>query len=280
MAAYLRTHPYLTQIYLTLNVHDVAALKDPRVRQALGMAIDRDFITKKLLRAGQVPSTAFVPGGIAGYVAAADRPKALWADWPFARRQAEARALLAAAGYGPKHPLKLELKVPGLGGNAIIAETVQADEADVGVELRIAQQDVPVAYQAFEYGDFQIGSMGWIADYNDPMTYLALMKSDTGGQNYGHYNSPAYDSLIDQADHEPDAGVRARLMARAEQIMLNDGYIIPLYTNINTNLVSPRVTGWVDNDVNIHRARFLCMKPEPAGPGLTSRPIAANEVRP
>jgi oligopeptide transport system substrate-binding protein len=261
MAAYVRTHPYLTQVYLTFNVRDTPPLRDPRVRQAFSMAIDRDFLTGKLLRAGQIPSTSFVPAGIAGYVPAKDRPKAVWADWPLAERQAKARALLAGAGYDLKHPLKLEIKLPGTGGGTIITESVQADLAQVGIKLRIAQEDVPVAYHSFEYGDFQVGQMGWIADYNDPMTYLTLMKSDTGGQNYGHYDSPAYDALIDQADNEANADVRARIMAKAEQIMLDDGYIVPLYTNVNLNLVSPRITGWVDNDVNIHRARYLCMKP-------------------
>jgi oligopeptide transport system substrate-binding protein len=50
------------------------------------------------------------------------------------------------------------------------------------------------------------------------------------------------------------------LLARAEQIMLDDGYLVPLYVGVNLNLVSPRVTGWVDNAVDIHPARYLCMR--------------------
>jgi len=260
MAPFVHTHPYLSSVYLAFNVRDTPALKDIRVRRAIGMAIDRTFITDKLLRAGQVPSTSFVPGGIAGYVPAAERPRAPWADWPLAQRQAQARALLAQAGYGPGHRLALTMKIPNI-QPSLAGQAIQADLALIGVKLTIALQDAQVAFQSMQAGDFQVGVVGWIADYDDPMTYLGLMKSDTGSQNYGGYANPAYDALLHHADKEPDAAVRAREMASAEQIMLDDAYVAPIYTGVNLNLVSPRITGWVDNAVDIHRALYLCMRP-------------------
>ncbi len=261
LAPFIRVHPYLGTFYLTFNVRDVPAFRDIRVRRAIGMAIDRDFITHKLMRAGQVAGTAFVPVGIAGYgPPGPGRPHAAWADQPLAWRQAEARRLLAAAGHGPGRPLSVELKTPNSAPSVLLVQAVQADLAAVGVNARILQEDGQVAYQSFEARDFQLGSMAWIADYNDPLTFLALMRSDTGAQNYGGYANPVYDALLNQSDREPDAARRTALMARAEQIMLDDGYVAPIYTSVNLNLVSPRITGWTDNDVNVHRAIYLCMR--------------------
>jgi oligopeptide transport system substrate-binding protein len=261
MSRFVRTHPYLSNTYMAFNVRDVPALRDLRVRQAIAMAIDRAFITGKLLRAGQTPTSAFVPAQIAGYLPpGAPHPRAYWADWSLARRQAQARQLLAQAGYDRRGPLKLELKTPNLATSILIAQAVQADLRAVGVEATLRQEESQVAYQSFEAKDFQVGLLSWIADFSDPLTFLTLMKSDTGAQNYGDYANPRYDALLDQADHEPDATRRATILAQAEQIMLDDANIAPLYVGVNLNLVSPRVTGWVDNAVDIHPARYLCVR--------------------
>ena len=102
--------------------------------------------------------------------------------------------------------------------------------------------------------------MSWYADFNDPVTFLGLLKSDTGAQNYGDYKNPAYDALLAEADREPDAGKRAKMLSRAEQTMLDDEGMVPVAVVVSRSLVNPRITGWVDNSLNIHRARWLCVK--------------------
>jgi oligopeptide transport system substrate-binding protein len=87
-----------------------------------------------------------------------------------------------------------------------------------------------------------------------------LQRADTGAQNYGDYKNPAYDALLDRAGQEPDAKRRAELLKQAEQIMLEDAPIAPLYYLVNKSLVNPRITGWVDNLTDKHRVRYLCSK--------------------
>ena len=268
-APFVHSHPYLSLTYVIFNRRDVPALKDLRVRQAISMAFDRRFITDKLLRAGQLPTTAFVPPGIAGYLPpGVARPKPSWGDWPLARRQTEARRFLAAAGFGPGHPLRLQFKTFSSPTSLLLAESLTSDLKSVGVELSIRQEDGIVALQSFEIRDFQIGAVGWIADFDDPMTYLGLMRSDTGAQNYGDFKKPAYDALLDKADHEPNAIVRAGYMAQAEQMILDDADVAPLVVGVNLNLVNPHITGWVDNDTDIHPIRDLCRND--AAPGGTN----------
>ena len=258
-ADYVHAFPFLTTWYLVFNGRDVPALKDVRVRQALSMAIDRDFITGKLLRAGQIPVTSFVPALVAGYPAPGEaRPQPYWAAWPLAQRQAEARRLLELAGYGPGHPLALQMKTSNRPGGSLTIQAIQADWKSIGVRMSVRQEDGIIVYQSYDIRDFQTGIAGWVADFDDAMTFLGLMKSDTGAQNYGDYRNPAYDALLDKADHEADGRVRAGYLAEAERMILADADVAPLYNDVNTNLVNPHITGWVDNAEDIHPIRFLC----------------------
>lgn len=257
MPGYVHTHTILATGYVSLNTRDVTAFKDLRVRRALSEAIDREFLTKKLLRAGQVPAYSFVPPGTANYLYGA---KAVWADKPLAERQAEARALLAEAGYTPQHPLKLQIKTSTNSETVLLTQAIQADWRAIGVEPSIILNDGPVAFAAYANRDFQVGFMAWYADFNDPMTFLGLLKSTTGAQNYGDYANPAYDALLDQADREPDARRRAAILSRAEQTLMSDEGTLPVYFSVARALVNPRVTGWVDNAEHWHRSRWLCLK--------------------
>jgi oligopeptide transport system substrate-binding protein len=251
---YVRTHTYIGVTYLAFNTH-VPALKDQRVRMAIDMAIDRDFIASKLLRSGQLPAYTFTPPGVANALPA-DPP--LWASWSLARRQAAARVLLARAGFGPGHPLKLEIKHRNTPDPTLVMPAIQADLKDVGIEATLAQNEVQIAYQAYRMRDFQLADAAWVGDFNDAMSFLGLQQSATGEQNYGDYNNPRYDALLKAADDEPDIHRRAEDMRRAETLMLADPPVVPLYFIVNKALVNPNVSGWTDNIVDHHRRRWMC----------------------
>ena len=254
MAGYLRVFPEPATTYLAFNVRDVPALRDVRVRQALSMAIDREFITHKLLRGGQVPAYSFVPP-TADYP---NGPKVYWADWSFERRQAEARRLLAAAGYGPGHKLKLVITMRNSPDPTLFMPSIQADWEAVGAEAQLRSNDVQVAYQSYETHDFEVGDAGWISE--EAMVFLDLNRSDTGGQNYGQYVNPAFDADLNAANQEPDPAKRAAFMRQAERILLDDAPVTPIYFAASHNLVNPRLTGWVDNPPDDHWARWLCWR--------------------
>ncbi len=255
--AYTRVHTYLGVYYLAFNTKDVPAFQDRRVRIALSMSLDRDFVADKLLRGVNRPAYTFVPPGVANYTPPA--PPA-WAAWPLARRQAAARALLALAGYGPSNPLKIEIKTSNSVNAQVLMPSIQSDWQAIGVKASLIQEESQIAYQDFRLRDFQVASAAWIADYNDPMSFLYVLQSTTGSQNYGGYANPAFDALVAQADNEPDIHKRAAILARAESLMLADAPVAPFYFAVSTNLVNPRITGFVDNIVDQHKERYLCVK--------------------
>jgi oligopeptide transport system substrate-binding protein len=179
------------------------------------------------------------------------------ADPPFGRRQAEARRLMAAAGYGPGHPLKFELKTSNSGAGLIYL-ALQADWKTIGVEVSVAPEEGQIMYADYSARNFQMGAAGWIADYNDPMTFLNLLRSNAGPQNISAYKNSAYDALLDKADQEADVTRRGDDLAQAERLAMEDAAIVPIYFYVSKRLVSPRLTGWTANLPDIHRTRYVC----------------------
>lgn len=253
MAHHVRVAPWLGIYYLAFNAQR-PEFTDLRVRLALSMALDRDFMTAKLLRAGQQPLYGFVPPGTAGHVP--PRPP-LWTSWPFEKRQAVARALLARAGFGPGRPLAMRLKYPN-SGDRVIATAIQADWQAIGVHASLEPVEGQIFFADMRARDFDVGIANWIADFDDPLTFLGILQGSAGAQNYGDYANPAYDALLAAAGREPDERRRSHLLSRAEALMLAEVGVVPLYTNVSRNLVSPRLTGFTDNMSNWHPKRFVC----------------------
>ena len=264
MGPYVRVAPLGAVTYLTFNLKD-PALKDVHVRQALSMAIDREFIAEKLLRGGQIPAYSFIPPN----VGEPGGPKTYWAAWTFGQRQAEARRLLAAAGYGPHHLLRLTIKHRNSADPLLFMPSIQADWKQIGVAAELQQNDVQVAYQEYEIHDFQVGDAGWQS--YDPLDYLDLSKSNVGGQNYGEYDNPAYDAAVKAAEYALDPAASDQYARTAEQILLADAPVAPIYFPASRNMVSPAVTGWIDNPIDTHGAHWLCRgPPQPVGIGATT----------
>lgn len=253
---YVKTGTRLGVSYLAFN-NAVPAFRDARVRHALSMAIDREFITGKLLRGGQLPAYGFTPPGTADYPGGVEP---YWADWPLEKRQAEARRLLAAAGFGPERPLNVDIKHRNSPDPMLFMPAIQADWRQVGVDAQLTQNESQIAFAAYRARDFNIADAAWIADYNDAMSFLYLLDSSTGAQNYGDYKNPKYDALIEAASQERDVKRRADFLKQAETLMIAEAAIAPVFFYVSKNLVNPAVTGFQANVVDEHRRRFMCFK--------------------
>lgn len=255
---WVRTNPSLTTTYYAFNA-DNPKFKDVRVRNALSMALDRDFMVNEVLTSGYVPAYSFVPPGIASYDGGAE---VYWAKMSQSDRQAEARRLLEQAGYGSNNPLEFTYIYRSTDDNPKVAPAVQQNWATIAdwVKPTIQMQDTAIQYERLRQADFEIGDAAWIADYNDPQNFLFLLDSKTGMMNYGNYNSPEFDALLGASNLETDIEARKDLLRRAEQLMLDDMPIIPMWYQVTKNLVDPRLGGFVDNPEDIHRSKFVCEK--------------------
>ncbi|PWE16980.1 peptide ABC transporter substrate-binding protein [Marinicauda salina] len=272
---YVRVHPYLGTVYFSANTL-VEPLDDPDVRNALAMAIDRQFIADEILRAGQIPAYSFVPPGVNDYP---DTAQVAWADTPVEERRETAREILEAEGFGPDNPLRFEFTFRATGDNPRIAPVVQQDWELIAdwVDVEIAQIETQIHYSNLRSGDYELGDGGWIGDYNDAYNFLFLAESGSIPMNYSRWSNEEFDTLVDRANRTLDAEERGRLLAQAEQLMLDSMPYLPIVFYVNKALVNPRVTGWEDNVVHIHRTRYLCFEGvETAGEGAPGGQDAAG----
>jgi oligopeptide transport system substrate-binding protein len=257
LPGYARIHGYIGLTYYIFNLRR-EMFQDARVRQALSMALDREFITDEILKGGQRPAYSLVPPGIAMFESGARQVP--WAGVPRAERMAQAKALLEQAGYGPDKPLTFKISYRNSGDNPRVIPVAQQNWREIAewVLPEPEGNEVQINYEKLRQGDFDVGDAGWIADFNDARNFLYLFETRTDQMNYGKYSNPRYDALMAQSDNEPDAERRAQQMKDAEQILLEENGFMPVFFLTNRNLVSPRITGWVDNAVDIHRMRYLC----------------------
>ena len=257
LPGWARTTPGLLTTYWSFNSSQ-APFDDIRVRKALAMALDREYLVEKVMTPGFVPAYSFVPPGINNYET--DRPEVSWKSLSRPERLAQARALLEDAGYGPDNPLRFEYKHRSTDDNPKAAPVAQANWNEIApwVDAQILRQDTKVLYADLRQGNFEVSDGAWLADYNDPLNFLYLLDSETGQQNYGNYANPEYDTLLEAASQERDLAARAELFAQAEKIMLEDHPITPMWFQVTKNLVDPNLDGWAENAEDNHRSRWLC----------------------
>jgi oligopeptide transport system substrate-binding protein len=230
----LRTDPYLNTYFFRLNVRQ-SPLSNERVRRALALAVDRSAIVEKILRGGQLPATAITPSGMPGYTPPPGTPSDL----------AAARALLVEAGFPEGRGLPaLEMLYNTSANHRLIAEAVQEMwRRDLGIEVRLLNQEFKVVLSERRAGRYQILLSDWVGDYLDPTTFLDLWRSDSGNNHTG-WGSPDYDALLFAAARTADPAARASQLQRAEALMLAAAPVIPLYYNTHVFLLQPSVRGW------------------------------------
>jgi oligopeptide transport system substrate-binding protein len=254
----LRLAPALGTYYFVFNTRK-PPFDDVRIRQALSMTVDREFLAEDIWGATMTPAYALVPPGVANYGAPVAPD---WAKASAAEREKMAKALLQAAGFGPDKPLRIEIRYNS-GENHRNTCVALADMwRRVGVEATLVNADAKSHYALLQNGgDFDVARAGWIGDYSDPQNFLALAESDNVGLNYAHYDNAEYDALMRQAAGERDLDKRAAILAHAEALIARDQPMTPLLYYLSKNLVSPKVEGWRENVLDRHLTRYLSIKP-------------------
>lgn len=258
MPGFPRLAPFMLLQYFSINTKR-KPFDDPRVRQALCMAIDRDFLATQIYQARHRPAYSFVPPGIYAYP---EGGRLSFADQPIEERLIEARKLLEAAGFGPSNPLRFTFSHRTTADNPRVAVVAQSDWGKIApwVQVQLQGSETQIHYANMRSKNFDIGDGGWIADYNDAYTYLYLLEEKTGPQNYPQYANPNYDRLMEASVMERDIVKRAGLMRQAEQMMLDDYPVIPIVFGTSRNLIDPRIQGFKDNLEDLHRTRWMSVK--------------------
>jgi peptide/nickel transport system substrate-binding protein/oligopeptide transport system substrate-binding protein len=251
----LRSSPFLATYYFAFNTRR-APFDDVRVRRALSMAVDRQWMTDNMIAAGNQPAWGLLPSGLAGE----GTYEPVWANWGTARRNGEARRLLASAGYGARKPLSFEIRFNSSTEHRRAAVALATMWRSIGVQATLLNSEASLHFDSLKRGDFALARSGWVADLPAAENFLAVHRSAAGPQNYSGYANPAFDAALDKAMAEPDTSERAAKMRIAEAILANDTPILPLYFYVTKAMVQPEIIGWQDNNANVHPSYTLARK--------------------
>ena len=255
MADALKIAPTLTTSYLSINLTR-KPLDDIRIREALNLAIERETLVERIIKLGDPPAYNMVPPGTANYPGGVEMR---FKSMPFEQRLARAQELMREAGYTTERPLKIGWATTT---NAVTRQTIaplQEMWRKIYVDVEIIQSDTQINYQKLEDGDFEIGTAGWVADYNDASNFLDVLRTGAGN-NYGRYSNPKFDALLDQAASERVLAKRGQILAQAEQMMLDDYPLVLVRFPTQPAVVQPYVKGWIPSSKQINRTRWLTVQ--------------------
>ena len=227
---------------------------DVRVRKALSWSIDRRIIAEKVLGTGEKPAWHFTPDVTAGFTS----QQSYLQQHSQQELNAQAKALLAAAGYGPAKPLHLTLLYNTSESHQKIAIAVASMwKKTLGAEVTLQNQEWKTYIDSRNSGNFDVIRASWIGDYNEPSTFLSLLTASHSG-NIARFNSAEYDALLAKASTETSVQARNADYNKAEQIIADQAPIAPLYQYTNGRLIKPWVKGYpITNPEDVAYSREL-----------------------
>lgn len=236
--------PKLRTTYFAFNVGE-APFDNPKVREALILAIDKEEIVKAFVEGINVPATGFIPVGLTvdgeSFREVGDKDGPII---PINGDLERAKAVLAEAGYpnGEGFP-EAEYLYNTNDDNKKIAEILQEMwKKNLNIDIDIVNVESKVHSERRHNGQFQIARAGWGADFNHPITFLDLFTSDAGN-NTPQYRVPEYDELIRQSKRAIDPDETIELLHQAEDKILSDYAICPLFYGTETALINSKFKG-------------------------------------
>lgn len=217
-----------------------APTNDVRVRKALSYAIDRKIIAEKVLGTGEKPAYHFTPDVTAGYKPTDN----FLQQHSQAELDAQAKALMNAAGYGPNNPLKLSLLYNTSENHQKLAIAVASMwKKKLGVDVKLVNQEWKTYIDSRNTGNFDVVRASWVGDYNEPSTFLSLLTSSHSG-NIAKFNNADYDKLMADTSKQTNAKALNADYNKAEQILAEQAPIAPIYQYTNGRLIKPWVKGY------------------------------------
>ena len=228
--------------YVSLNLKR-DAFKDAKVRKALSLAIDRDYVANTIMQGTYSTADSIVGPGIVDEKGNFhDNGNAPYISADYEANLAEAKKLLAEAGYpnGEGYPT-IEYSCNDAGYHVPLAEYLQQAWGDLGITLTISKMEWSSFTAARRAGEYDVARNGWVMDYNDPSNMLDLFCT-SNGNNDGKYANPDFDAAID-ASRVADSAEHFAQLHKAEDILMEDMGCLPIAYYNDYWLQSPTLKG-------------------------------------
>jgi len=242
----LTIEPYIGTYYYLFNTTK-APFNDKKVRKALTFAIDRKSIVENITKGEQKIALAYVPYGIQDATSDKDF-RVVGGDFFIDNNVEEAKALLSDAGYpnGKGFP-KFQLLYNTTEVHKSIAEAIQQMwKENLGIDCELVNQEWKVYLDNRSKLQYDVARAGWIGDYPDPTTFLDMFVGNSGNNDTG-WNNPQYNDLIAKAKNEKDNWLRMTLLHQAEEVLMDELPILPIYFYTRPLMIKPWLKDYISS---------------------------------
>jgi ABC-type transport system substrate-binding protein len=249
----LQTHPYLNIEYFGILVDTTNALlkssplASGKIRQAINYGFDREKMVLYLRNSLGIPAeSGFVPAGLPSFDST--KVKGYSYDPNLARR------LIREAGYSSATLPPIKLQTIPIYSEIASYVARQLEEIGFKIQVDVVQKSLLLDLTSNSKTPFFRGS--WIADYPDAENYLSVFYSkNPAPPNYTRYKNSRFDALFERAIRETNDSLRYQLYRQADQVMINDAPVVPLWYDMVVHLVQPNLRGLPANGLNLLELR-------------------------
>lgn len=254
----LQTHPYLNIEYfgILVDTSNILLKKSPlasrKIRQAINYGFDREKMVLYLRNSLGIPAqSGFVPAGLPSFDSVQVKG--------YSYNPERARTLIREAGFNSQSMPVIKLQTIPVYSEIASYVARQLEDIGLKVQVDVVQKALLLELTSNSKTPFFRGS--WIADYPDAENYLSVFYSkNPAPPNYTRYNNPQFDALFEKAIAETNDSIRYRLYREADQVMINDAPVVPLWYDVVVHLVQPRIKAFPANALNLLELRRVEMK--------------------
>lgn len=252
-----------------LNVSDMSSIywykfntKDPvmqneNIRKALALSIDREGLISNVIKGEQQPALGIVPNSVEGF----GDDEGYFKDADFEEAKKYLDAGLKELGLSSAKDLEVKVSYNTSEAHSAIAQFIQQGwSSNLGITVKLDNSEWQVYLDKISNGDYQIGRLGWGADYNDAYTFLEMYNSAENGNNQTGWSNDEYTALLNESITETDPEKRTEKLLAAEAVIMEDMPVAPIYYNTNLNVVSDEVENMTPDALGNINLKYVKVK--------------------
>lgn len=232
-------------------------MSNANIRKALTLAIDRQKLIDNVTKGEQKPATGMVPVVIPGF----ENDRGYMKDNDVDGAKAALEAGMKELGIKDPKDLKVNISFNTSEGHAAIAQYIQEEwSKKLGISSQLDNSEWQVYIEKLKTGDYQIGRMGWVADFKDPYTFLEMFDTAKNGNNQTGWENAQYKDLLKKAVAEVDETKRLEYLKQAEAIIMTEFPVAPIYYYTNLSVVNKNVENLNPNPTGDIHLKYVKIK--------------------
>lgn len=232
-------------------------MQNENIRKALALSINRESLIANVVKGEQQPALGIVPNSVEGF----GDDEGYFQDANIEEAKKYLEAGLKELGLASPADLEVKVSYNTSEAHSAIAQFIQQGwTSELGISVKLDNAEWQVYLDKIQNGDFQVGRLGWAADYNDAYSFLEMYNTAENGNNHTGWSNEEYKKLLDASTTETDAAKRTDLLLQAEEIIMDDMPVAPVYFQTNLFVKSDNVDNMEPDALGNINLKFVDVK--------------------